>query len=77
MQQWYDLENVASSIKFNTDTDALIWQYESGRGFILPLHFTQSLILGVLFLSIYLLFGNSTYHLEYMFFFGSYLRTSL
>jgi hypothetical protein len=30
MQQWYELENVASSISFNNDIDALIWQYESG-----------------------------------------------
>jgi hypothetical protein len=30
MQQWYDLESIASSINFTTDVDALIWQYESG-----------------------------------------------
>jgi hypothetical protein len=31
MQQWYDLEGVASSISFSRDCDALISQYESSQ----------------------------------------------
>jgi hypothetical protein len=30
MQQWYDLESIATSIIFTTDIDDLLWQYESG-----------------------------------------------